>query len=131
MESKLSEKYRSISVKTELANFIEQFISANRQYGYRSISQFMEDSARKRLEELKVLEVQLPRFEQLNHDMNGVKVLDRKSQRIADIYFKPEGIWCDLCETETCEHVDFALSQRDVQNIIRKRRKEGWKLPEV
>jgi len=47
-------------VKTELADFIEKFIEVNPQYGYRSIAQFVEDSSRKRLEELKALRKMKP-----------------------------------------------------------------------
>jgi len=54
-----------------------------------------------------------------------------KLRRIAQIYFKPEGIWCDLDGNAKCEHIDFALKQQDIQEIIRKKRKEGWRLPDV
>jgi len=128
----LSERgYKNISIKTEFAEAIEEFVKNNPRYGYRSIAQFMEDAARKRLEELKALEVQLPRFEQINHDLNGVKILDRKLRRVADIYFKPEGTWCNLCQQNTCEHINFALTQHDIQEVVQKRRNEGWKLPEA
>lgn len=123
--------YKNISVKTELAEAVEDFIKINPHYGYRSITQFMEDAARKRLENLKALDVQLPRFEMINQDVNGVKVLDRKIHRVAEIYFKPQGVFCVICGQDKCEHLEFALSQPKVQNIIAKRRKEGWKLPET
>jgi len=126
----LSEKYRSISVKTELADLIEEFVNANRQYGYRSISQFMEDAARRRLEELKEFEP-YPRMEQINCDGNGVKIHDRKLRRVADITFSRSGIRCSIDETNDCEHVKFALQQKEVQKIINQKRKDGWKLPDV
>ena len=73
----------------------------------------------------------LPRFEILNVDENGTKVIDRQIHVVAQVYLKPEGIWCGLCGKQKCEHIDFALAQPDIQDIIRKRRREGWKLPEV
>ena len=73
----------------------------------------------------------LPRFEHFNKDPNGVKITDRKLHKIADIYFKPEGIFCELDQSNDCEHIDFALTIPEIQAIIRKRRKESWKLPEV
>ena len=47
------------------------------------------------------------------------------------IHFRPEGVFCEYCESSDCKHIHFALSKPDIQEVIRKRRKEGWKLPEV
>ena len=58
LEKALSERaYKNISVKIELAEVIETFVKENPNYGYRSIAGFMEDSARRRLEELGALGV--------------------------------------------------------------------------
>ena len=127
---KLSEKFRTISVKTELANKIEEFVKGHPEYGYRSISQFMEDAARKRLEQLEVLSP-IPRFEIINHDENGVKLLDRQLHRVVDVYIKPVGIKCSECDSSDCVHVSYVLQQPDIQKLIRRKRKEGWKLPDV
>ena len=45
-------EYRKISIKKELADAVEKLIEANREYGYRSIAAFLEDSARHRIEQL-------------------------------------------------------------------------------
>jgi hypothetical protein len=47
--------------------------------------------------------------------------------RIADIRFRPEGIYCELDGSESCGHIEFARNKRN----NRKKRKEGWKLQEV
>jgi hypothetical protein len=73
----------------------------------------------------------LPRFEQINFDNEGVKILDRELHRVADVYFQPKGVKCNLCNAENCVHIDFALSQPQIQKVIRARKKEGWKLPEI
>jgi len=49
--------YRNVSVKRELADYVEKFIKGNPHLGYRSIAQFMEDSTRKRLEALHPIKV--------------------------------------------------------------------------
>jgi len=77
------------------------------------------------------LPLELPRFEQVNSDENGVKIHDRELRKIVDVYIKPEGIKCLYDESDDCEHVKFALSIPRVIGIIRKHRKEGWKLPDV
>lgn len=123
--------YKNISIKTEFAEAIEQFIRANPQLGYRSIAQFLEDSSRRRLEDLKAAQLELPPMEHSNFDEDGVKISDNRTHETAQIYFKPEGMWCELCEKAECEHIKFALEQRQIQKQIRKKRKEGWKLPNV
>jgi len=47
-------KFRNLSLKKEFCDNIENWIKRNPQYGYRSIAQFIEDSARKRAENLGV-----------------------------------------------------------------------------
>lgn len=36
----------------------------------------------------------MPSFEHFNIDPDGARITDRKRHMIADIYFKPEGIFC-------------------------------------
>jgi len=63
--------------------------------------------------------------------VNGVRITDRQLHRIADIRFKPEGIYCELDENDNCKHIEFALTVPEIKEIIRDKRKEGWKLPDV
>jgi len=63
--------------------------------------------------------------------INGVRITDRQLHRIADIRFKPDGIYCELDEGNNCEHIEFALTVPEVKELIREKRKEGWKLPDV
>lgn len=123
--------YKNISIKTEFAETIEEFIEEHPRLGYRSIAAFLEDASRRRLEDLQASQIEVPPLQKINHDENGVKIKDNTLGRIADIYFKPSGIFCDLDKTDDCKHIDFALCLPSVQKIIRAHRKEGWKLPDV
>ena len=127
---KVGRVYLNQYASEKLVEAIENFMKENPKYGYRSIAQFMEDAARKRLEELNALGT-MPRFEHFNRGPDGVKIFDRRLRRIADVYFKPDGIFCDLDQKDDCEHITFALTVPEIQEVIRQRRKEGWKLPEV
>jgi hypothetical protein len=71
------------------------------------------------------------RLEHINADENGVKIHDRELHNIVQVYFQPSGVRCGYDGTFSCIHIDFALLQPEVREIIRKRRKEGWKLPDV
>jgi hypothetical protein len=131
MEMPEKPAYRGISIKDEFATSVETFVNEHPEFGYRSIAQFLEDSARRRLEDLKAQIKILPRFEKINCDAHGCKILDRQMKRVADVHFKPEGIRCGIDLNDTCEHVEFALSLKEVQTIVKKLRAEGWKLPDV
>lgn len=75
----------------------------------------------------------LPRFEYfIDSEHNEVRVTDRKLNRQTEIYFTIEGIHCELDKSNDCEHIQFILTIPEIQEIIRKKRKEGWlKLPDV
>lgn len=123
--------YIKVNLNRSLATLLRQFINDYPEKGYRTLGQFVEDAVRRRMEELHVYDL-TPRFSHFNLDGNGVKVGDKKlGLKAIQIYFRPEGVSCELCRSDACEHVRYALSVPEVQKIIRKRRMEGWNLPEV
>jgi hypothetical protein len=125
--------YKSITVKQNVYDyFFNEWSKVKEEYtikkGIRSFSAFISY----RLAELINLpEAPLPPFEILNHDSRGVKIQDNKLHLSADVQFTPVGIYCPICDAHNCEHIRFALNQPDIQKIIKQKRKEGWKLPEV
>lgn len=120
--------YKGVSLKRDLVEQIEKFVEDNPQY--KSTADFLHESARVRMEEINKAKNN-PRFEHFNINDTGVRITDRQIGMIAEIYFKPQGIFCDIDKSNTCEHIDFALTVPAIQEIIRKRKKEGWKLPEI
>ena len=128
----LSERsYKNISIKNEFAEAIEKFIRQNPQLGYRSIAAFLEDSSRRRIEELKAIEDQLQIMWHMNLNDKGVLVWDPDLGRAVQILFSPKGITCEEDGEDDCEHIQFALSKPDIQEVIRRKIKEGWRLPDV
>ena len=119
--------HNTIRLPEDLTDEMDKLIG---RHGFRSRAEVAKDAIRNFLEKYQK-EEELPRLEHFNIGENGVRITDRKVRLIADIYFKPQGIFCDLDKTDDCEHIDFALGIPKVQEIIRKHRKEGWKLPEV
>lgn len=69
----------------------------------------------------------LQRLTHFNLNEEGVLVLDRTLQpeRIVHVDFRPEGAWCEHCESMKCRHVEFALGIPKVQAILLKK---GWKI---
>lgn len=121
--------FKGISLKSELVASIKQFIKEYSGAGYKSVSDFVHEATRIRMEQIKATMV--PRFELINSDEHGIKVLDRQLSQVVQVYFKPQGILCDVCRKNTCEHITFGLAKPNVQQQIRKRRAEGWKLPDI
>lgn len=76
-------------------------------------------------------EVASPMLEHHNLGGDGVKILDRSIPWVVDLSFKREGIKCHYCKSDSCRHIVFALTVPEVKEVIRKRRKDGWDLPEV
>jgi hypothetical protein len=118
--------YRGVSVKKELIDQIENFIQENPQY--KGVADFVHEAIRVRMEDLKS---KPPRFEHFNIGPDGARITDRQKGIIADIYFKPSGIFCDVDKSNTCEHIDFALTVPKIKEIIKQRKKDGWNLQSI
>jgi len=118
--------YTTIKLPNDIVIEMDQLIG---KHGFTSRAEIIKDALRELLTHHKNSD--LPRFEHFNIDPDGARITDRKLHMIADIYFKPEGIFCDLDKTEKCEHIDFALTVPKIQDIIKQKTKEGWKLPDV
>jgi hypothetical protein len=133
------DKYRGVSLQRELINLIEEYIKAHPEMGYKSLADFVTDAVREKCEELKILTsaAELPPVEHFNISENGVRILDRTIKngvskgRIIDVYFRPDGVWCDYCQAKDCRHIQFALTVPKIKEILEKKRAEGWKLPET
>lgn len=133
------DKYRGLSLHKDLVGVIEDYINSHPEMGYKSLADFATDAIREKCEKLGIFlpKPELPVLEHFNVSESGVRVLDRAlanhstSGRIVDIYFRPAGIWCDYCQADSCRHIDFALTVPSIQSVVIKKRKEGWKLPDV
>jgi len=62
-----------------------------------------------------------PSLEHYNLKPDGVMILDRDLNKVIQIHFNPDGIFCEQCGNPTCKHVEFTLSIPAVQEILRKR----------
>lgn len=122
--------YTGISIKADLAQDVEKFLEEHPTRGYRSLTHFVEAATIEKLEELKTQVKELPRFDRINGDDTGVLLYDRELRESKSVHVsvRPNGISCDFHQRNNCEHVKYALSLRDIQEMIQKRRKQGWKI---
>ncbi|MCJ7423584.1 ribbon-helix-helix domain-containing protein [Candidatus Bathyarchaeota archaeon] len=129
------DKYRGISLQKELVGTIENYINTHPEMGYKSLADFVTDAIREKCEKLGIFTVEsaLPSLEHFNISEQGVRVLDRTlgngtaRGRIIDVYFKPEKVLCEYCDSSSCRHVQFALSIPAVQKIVQEK---GWRIKE-
>jgi hypothetical protein len=129
------DKYRGVSLQKDLVGTIENYVKTHPEMGYKSLADFVTDAIREKCEKLGIFtpETTGPPLEHFNISEEGVRVLDRTLRngatkgRIIDIYFKPEKILCEYCDSSSCRHIQFALSIPAVQKIIQQK---GWKIKE-
>lgn len=96
---------------------IDQLINSDlgKRYGFKSRADFVTKAVRE------YIDIVMPRFQHLNMVGDNVKIVDFQSNRVATLYFKEGGkVCCDLCESESCAHIDYALDQPDIQEELKK-----------
>lgn len=125
-----TDKYRGVTLQRELIDKIEEYIKNYPETGYKSIADFVTDAVRKRCEELKILvpiPPELPALEHFNVNQDHVTVIDRRRRMFADVYFRNNHVYCELCKEENCEHIEYALNLPKIQTILSKK---GWRIEE-
>jgi hypothetical protein len=122
-------KYRGITLQRELVDKIEEYIKTHRETGYKSLADFVTDAVREKCEKLKILvpKPEPPPLEHFNVNQDHVTVMDHRQRMFADVYFKGNKVFCELCKAENCEHVKYALNIPKVQQLLHKK---GWVIEE-
>ena len=123
------DRYRGISLQRELVDKIEEYIKSHPEAGYKSLADFVTDALRKRCEELRILgpRPEPPALEHFNVYQDHVTVIDHERRMFADVYFRNDRVYCELCGEEDCEHVKYALSLSKVQKALERK---GWMIGE-
>jgi hypothetical protein len=129
---KITSKHATVRLPKNMLKAIEEFLETEqaRKMGFLHITDVATEAVREFLKSYGYYPLE-ERFQIINHDANGVKVFDLQKRMVADVYIKPKGIWCLLCMKDSCEHIDFILQNSDIQTLIKKKRMEGWNLPEI
>jgi len=80
------------------------------------------------LEGDKLIIEQGERFEHINTFENRVSIYDNALGKEIDVFLRPEALVCDFCHSISCEHVEYALSLKKVQDAYKRK---GLKIPEI
>jgi Arc/MetJ-type ribon-helix-helix transcriptional regulator len=124
-KTKSKSPHVTVKLPIELTNEIDNLVG---QHGFKSRAEVVKEATRKLLDFYGITR-SLPRFERVNSDEKGAKIFDRKIGEVVQVYIRPEGIRYSLDETDNCEHIEYILSLKDVQETVKKRKREGWQLP--
>lgn len=118
-------EYTTLKIPNDLINQMDALLG---KHGFKSRGEIVKEALRELLDHYEKEE-----FKIMNHGPAEVKVRDLRTGWTADITFTQKGLYCPICDASNCEHIRFALNQSDVQEAVRKKRKEdGWgKLPDV
>jgi hypothetical protein len=124
------DRYRGVSLQRELVDKIEEYIKTHPETGYKSLADFVTDAVREKCIELKILvpsPPEPPALEHFNVNQDHVTVIDRRRRMFADVYFRNNVVYCELCGEEDCEHVKYALSLSKVKKALERK---GWVIGE-
>jgi Arc/MetJ-type ribon-helix-helix transcriptional regulator len=116
--------YITVRIPKELSQEADKLIGKK---GFKSKAEIVKEALRKLLDHYGADK----NFQMLNRTSDGVKIRDLGLGQVADIKITPEGIYCPICDASNCEHIRFALDQPDIKNLIGRKKKEGWKLPDI
>jgi Arc/MetJ-type ribon-helix-helix transcriptional regulator len=129
-EKNRKNEHNTVKLPESLTDEVDKYLGIK---GFTSRAEITKQALREFMERdpLPKTEKNLPRFQHVNADSTGIKIFEQSPEgnRIVHVTFSPDGIECDHHGDENCEHVQYALQLADVQEIIQKRKKEGWKLP--
>jgi hypothetical protein len=128
-----TDEYTTVRLPKALMDEIDQIIKHGTM-GYKSRAELVKEALRDKLKTIpQTPRLPQPTLEHFNLSEHGVRILDRtlgnktSRGRIIDVYFKPDNVWCDDCRSSNCQHVKFALSLPEIQEILHKK---GWKIEE-
>ena len=122
MVQKARPEWDKVNLTRAMINLIEKYLETDlaKQRGLKNRSDVASEGVKLVLER-DGMYARRSRLEHLNMYEDHVKVVDNEIDRIASVYFKGDGVFCDFCETDSCIHTDFAYSIPKVVNALESR----------
>ena len=114
------DEYVTVTIKKDLAAEIDTFVDKQgRLLGLDSRAQLVVAAIRDYMSANK------PHFKHINTFEDHAIIADFDRRDFVTILFRENGtVWCDADESESCIHVDYALT---VPSIVEKLGEHGWK----
>ncbi|NWG09600.1 MAG: hypothetical protein HXX80_04755 [Nitrososphaerales archaeon] len=111
--------WNKVNIPQEMLDLVDKYLQTEmaKQKGLKSRSDVAILAFRQFLER-EGMYASKPRFEHLNTYEDHVKIWDNRLDRVASVYFKEDNVLCDICESDECVHLGFALSIPEVVNAL-------------
>lgn len=100
-----------------------QYTAIKEYYGVTTDTELMRILITKEYDRLKP-ELEKNRFEHINVRDQGALIIDHMRDDYALILFKDGSAYCDKDKTDTCVHIDYALTVSKIKEILKEK---GWK----
>lgn len=119
MVEKNKVRWNKVNITQEMLDLIDKYLKSEmaKQRGLTSRSDVAIEAIRRFLER-EGMYAPKPRFEHLNTFEDHAKIWDNRLNRVASVYFKVDKVLCDICESDECVHLGFALSIPEVVNAL-------------
>ncbi|MGQ9718609.1 MAG: hypothetical protein ACUVWK_01970 [Nitrososphaerales archaeon] len=114
-------KWNKVNIPQEMLDLVDKYLNTDhaKQKGLKSRSDVAILAFRQFLER-EGMYAPKPRLEHINTYEDHVKIWDNRLGRVASVYFKENKVLCDVCESDACIHLGFALSISEVIDALDK-----------
>src|SRR5690242_7032195 len=110
----LAKGAQNITIRAEVFAKLKQKLVEKQQRNAldenKKIGSFVNDLLVDVLEKDEFLSVMMPYYSPIGIHDNVLFIRDEKNKKVAEIYLKDHMLYCDLDQTQDCEHIHFAYA---------------------
>lgn len=110
------DQWETLKIQRDMSDEIDSFLATEeaKKQGFHSKREFVSHALRTILKDF-----QTKPYIHLNTYEDKVRVQDNIRKRIAEIYFKKIGGFCELCESTKCNHIEWIWNQTDLSKLLK------------
>lgn len=117
----LAKGAQNITIRAEVFARLKQKLIEKQQRNAldenKKIGSFVNDLLIDVLEKDKFLSVMMPYYSPIGIHDNTLFIKDERNKKVAEIYLKDHTLYCDLDQTQDCEHIHFAYAIPEVAKL--------------
>jgi len=117
----LAKGAQNITIRAEVITKIKKKFIEKQQRNVldesKKIGSFVNDLLIEVLEKDEFLSIMMPYYSLIGIQDNILFIKDEKSKKIAEVYLKDLTLYCELDESQDCEHIHFAYAIPEVAKL--------------
>lgn len=117
----LAKGAQNVTIRAEVfAKIKQKFLEKQKRNAMdesKRIGSFVNDLLVDVLEKDKFLSVMMPYYSPIGIHDNVLFIRDERNKKVAEIYLKDHTLYCDLDQTQDCEHIRFAYAIPEVAKL--------------